>query len=497
MGVRDLWKITKAATEHETFATLARTVGSQKAPVGARVLVLGVDASIWFYQCQSMFVANRARAGENPALRTMFYRLCRLLKAPVLPVFVFDGTGPAEVKRNRKVGKAEHWLLHKLKKLLRSFAFAYYTAPGEAEAELSKGCELGVFDAVLTDDSDALVFGAPRVIRNPNVEKDGDTLRVTSFSSVEAICGLNRSGLVLVSLLVGNDYAPAGLPGCGAKIAAGLARTPLADGLYNTVTSLSAVMLTEYLLTRRNDLRHELSTNSTGLLPHKCKELASHVSSSFPNVAVVHTLVFPTTSWSNGANGRGQRPWELGRPDLAELASHCSDWFSWPKRIVLLKFCGQVWDGALFRSLLLSQNASSHPDIVRILPGVRQGDFRRVRYSVGAVRLLTLAGVQDDHNSEDEESAGEGADMADPSLPTRLVMLPRDIFEPQVGNGLGDAPEVLTDTTAANEAASSAALPTGSSDDYIDLTQDIVDAIEDSDVIDLTHDTDSDVEVLN
>lgn len=38
-------------------------------------------------------------------------------------------------------------------------------AAGEAEAELAKMNELGVIDAVLTEDSDALVFGAQVVIR--------------------------------------------------------------------------------------------------------------------------------------------------------------------------------------------------------------------------------------------------------------------------------------------------------------------------------------------
>jgi hypothetical protein len=37
-------------------------------------------------------------------------------------------------------------------------------APGEAEAELAQLNKLGIVDAILTDDSDALVFGAKTVI---------------------------------------------------------------------------------------------------------------------------------------------------------------------------------------------------------------------------------------------------------------------------------------------------------------------------------------------
>jgi hypothetical protein len=38
-------------------------------------------------------------------------------------------------------------------------------APGEAEAELAQLSKLGKIDAVLTDDVDALVFGATKILR--------------------------------------------------------------------------------------------------------------------------------------------------------------------------------------------------------------------------------------------------------------------------------------------------------------------------------------------
>jgi Holliday junction resolvase YEN1 len=39
-------------------------------------------------------------------------------------------------------------------------------APGEAEAELAKLNAAGMIDAVVTDDSDAFLFGATHVIRS-------------------------------------------------------------------------------------------------------------------------------------------------------------------------------------------------------------------------------------------------------------------------------------------------------------------------------------------
>lgn len=41
---------------------------------------------------------------------------------------------------------------------------SYFQAPGEAEAELAKMNDIGVVDAVLTNDGDAFVFGARTII---------------------------------------------------------------------------------------------------------------------------------------------------------------------------------------------------------------------------------------------------------------------------------------------------------------------------------------------
>jgi Holliday junction resolvase YEN1 len=40
----------------------------------------------------------------------------------------------------------------------------YLQAPGEAEAELAQLSATGAIDAIITDDSDAFVFGATQVI---------------------------------------------------------------------------------------------------------------------------------------------------------------------------------------------------------------------------------------------------------------------------------------------------------------------------------------------
>ena len=70
------------------------------------------------------------RAGENPAVRVIFYRLCRLLTLPIIPVFVFDGPDRPKVKRGINVtgrtGKS-HWLSSLFKKFIEVFGFFWYT----------------------------------------------------------------------------------------------------------------------------------------------------------------------------------------------------------------------------------------------------------------------------------------------------------------------------------------------------------------------------------
>lgn len=68
------------------------------------------------------------RAGENPAIDVLFYRLCRLLALPIVPVFVFDGANRPQTKRGTTVKtKKPHWLTLPFQKLIGAFGFSWYT----------------------------------------------------------------------------------------------------------------------------------------------------------------------------------------------------------------------------------------------------------------------------------------------------------------------------------------------------------------------------------
>jgi holliday junction resolvase YEN1 len=69
------------------------------------------------------------QAGENPVLRLLFFRLCRLSALPVIPIFVFDGNDRPSVKRGVKVKGKAHWLTERFQCFIEAFGFHWYTVP--------------------------------------------------------------------------------------------------------------------------------------------------------------------------------------------------------------------------------------------------------------------------------------------------------------------------------------------------------------------------------
>ena len=151
--------------------------GFEANPDGKRGFRVGIDASIWFYH------AAYGREGENPELRTLFFKCTRLMSAPFLPLFVFDGPKRPEVKRGKRISGKNHWMIQGMQEIINAFGFEWRMvrsfiplvalhltmnmsqAPGEAEAELAYLNRIGVIDAVYTDDVDTFLFGAKMIIR--------------------------------------------------------------------------------------------------------------------------------------------------------------------------------------------------------------------------------------------------------------------------------------------------------------------------------------------
>jgi len=130
MGVPGLWDLIHASGESRSLGSLAVVDGFEKNISGRRVfwfipvqlnslnvrraLRVGIDVSLWFHQVTRKNTGG-AELGDNPQLRTLFFRLCALgtdvlphltrstrscaaAEWPILPLFVFDGRQRPKVK---------------------------------------------------------------------------------------------------------------------------------------------------------------------------------------------------------------------------------------------------------------------------------------------------------------------------------------------------------------------------------------------------------------
>lgn len=268
-----------------------------------------------------------AAGGTNPALRTFYYRLLRLIALSIHPVFVFDGPNKPPFKRNKRTGPNVASIPEFLaKQLLKQFGYPIHLAPGEAEAECALLQREGIVDAVLSEDVDTLMFGSGITIRNWSPEKSGKTpTHVNVYDAVETKNGpsaLDREGMILVALMSGGDYVPEGIPGCGPKTACEAAKAGFGRDLCS-IPRNDSVALSEW----RVRLQHELKTNESKLF--KRKHGALKIPDDFPRLDILGYYTHPAISTQTGlAKLRRSINWdqELDYPGLREFTGDAFDW---------------------------------------------------------------------------------------------------------------------------------------------------------------------------
>ncbi|EFQ98280.1 hypothetical protein MGYG_01313 [Nannizzia gypsea CBS 118893] len=263
-------------------------------------LRIAVDISIWLFQVQA------AQGGANPALRTLFFRLTRLISLPIQPIFVFDGPHRPDYKRGRLVSKnAAAAQIDLSRKLIELFSYPCHVAPGEAEAECAKLQRTGVVDAVMSNDVDALMFGSKVTLLNyskGSAKQSGAATHVDLYNTEaedgDSKVALDTRGMVLVALLSGGDYSPAGVALCGPKLAVEIARAGFGEDLLaitrDMLSGRSTKQAEEALCEWRERLQYELETNESGYF--KTRHKAVRIPDDFPNMAVLRSCVNPLTS---------------------------------------------------------------------------------------------------------------------------------------------------------------------------------------------------------
>jgi len=323
----------------------------------SRPLRLAIDISVWLFQIQS------GRGGSNPALRTFYYRLLRLLTLNIHPLFVFDGPNKPLFKRNKKVGgpgvrvaSVPEFLA---KQLLKQIGFPWHVAPGEAEAECALLQREGVVDAVMSEDVDTLMFGAGVWLRNWTAENSTKSpTHVNVYRAEETrekSCGIDRDGMILVALMSGGDYLPEGIPGCGPKVAcdaarAGYGRELCALGRKNTAG----------LKLWKERLQHQIRTNEAKYFSRK--NTGFTMPEDFPNAEVFGYYTHPCVSTPEKVQRLKETVrWDLDI-DFAALRVFTADAFDWRCRGGAKKFIKNLAPAMLVRELRLRGNRAYASD---------------------------------------------------------------------------------------------------------------------------------------
>lgn len=289
--------------------------------------------------------------GTNPAIRTLFYRLVRLLGLSIQPIFVFDGPNKPAFKRNKRSGRGDGVASAMAKRLIRLFGFPVHQAPGEAEAECAFLQQLGIVDAVLSEDVDTIMFGCSRTFRNWTAEGPRGSKAPTHVTVYDretpsfAAAGLGREEMVLVALMSGGDYIPEGVPGCGVKLACEVARA----GFGKTLCRLKASDQTA-LAEWRSTLRHELHTNESGLFRTRHKAL--RLPDDFPNMEVLRHYTHPVVSEVPALqNLKSSAIWKSSI-DLVSLRMFVDETFDWTYRLGAIKLIRVLSPSLLAQQLL-------------------------------------------------------------------------------------------------------------------------------------------------
>ncbi len=231
---------------------------------------VGVDSFNILYQFLSiirgydgsLLMDSRGRITSH--LSGLFYRTANLVERGIKPVFVFDGK-PHEMKKEtrekrhaarktaekkyleaKKEGRAEEAkkfamqstqlteeIIESGKKLVQLMGFPVVQAPSEGEAQVAWMVGKGELYGCVSQDYDALLFGASQLLRNiaisgkrkapgKNYFIDVSPERIDLEKNLEKI-GISREKLIWVAILVGTDFNPK-FPKIGAKTALRLVR---------------------------------------------------------------------------------------------------------------------------------------------------------------------------------------------------------------------------------------------------------------------------------
>jgi DNA excision repair protein ERCC-5 len=207
--------------------------------------------------------------------------------------------------------------------LLQLFGVPFIIAPMEAEAQCAALEAAGIVDAVITDDSDAFLFGAKNVFKN--IFDDKKYVEVYRISDIEKELGLDRQDLIRAALLLGSDYT-SGVNGVGIVNAAEILYAfPGDDGLESFKTWLHEPVDPDELKAKPSKTSLSLMSRTDRFKAlHRTQRQTWEVGTGFPNRAVLAAYRNPTIS----AVEKKFVTWHA--PNVEGLRLAAREKFGWP-----------------------------------------------------------------------------------------------------------------------------------------------------------------------
>jgi flap endonuclease-1 len=138
----------------------------------------------------------------------------------------------AMLKYSKQFTRMDRKIIEESKEFIQALGLPIIQAPSEAEAQASFMAEKKDVYAVVSQDTDSLLYSAPRTIRNitsSNKRRVNGlyiTIKPEMIELKETLKSLkiNQEQLIALSILVGTDYNPKGVKGIGPKTALKLVR---------------------------------------------------------------------------------------------------------------------------------------------------------------------------------------------------------------------------------------------------------------------------------
>ncbi len=228
--------------------------------------VLAVDAPMWLYQFLSSIrqrdgsLLTDSKGNVTSHLMGLLTRLSNLSQQNIKLAFVFDGEPPklkhltlkkrkeikleaqkkfesakekddAELMRKyaSRTSRLTDEMVDEAKNLIEAFGLPVVEALSEAEAQASLIVKNNDAFALATNDADALLFKAPRIVRNLNMAGRKKKTNKLSYETISPDIinlednlkhlGISQEQLIVLAMLIGTDYNSGGIKGIGPKTA--------------------------------------------------------------------------------------------------------------------------------------------------------------------------------------------------------------------------------------------------------------------------------------